>query len=163
MIDNKARLFGKVSIIDIIIVLAILALGVGFAVRETSPGLGGILNPDTPFYVTISGDGLRHFIVDAVSVGDVMFRHHGRHPLGTVVDIDIQPAMDYLHRLDGTAVLVETEQRYKIYITLASTGSIRDIGYLVNGTDHIAPGSEVALISNRAFIPDGRVHSITRP
>jgi len=161
MIDNSGRIKGRVSLIDIILVAAVLLLLAGFVYTQLSGRIQTIINPTTPLEVVIQGEGLRHFIVNSVSEGDVMFRSLDRQPLGRVVDIDITPSLNYLHRSDGTAVLAEVEGRYTIRITLEATGSIReDIGYLVNGTDHLAPGSEVALVSNRVFIPDGRVFSI---
>jgi len=159
MIDNKGRIKGRISIIDIVLAVALLALVAGFVYRQI-PRIQDILNPTTPLYVTIQGEGLRHFVTDAIEIGDVMFRSHVNQPLGTVVAIEIEPALDYLHRLDGTAVLAIMEERYTIRITLDAIGSITDRGFLVNGLDHMAVGSEIALISNRSFIPDGRVVAI---
>jgi len=160
VIDNSGRIKGKVSLIDIILVVAVVLLLAGFVRNTLSPHIQDIINPDTPFEVVITGSELRHFIVDSVNVGDVMFRNHDRQPLGTVTDIEIVPFQDVLHRSDGTAVLVDHEGRYTIRITLESVGTIRNVGYFINGNDHVAPGSEVSLISNRVFIPDGRVYSI---
>lgn len=160
MIDNNGRLFRKISIIDIAIVLAVVLLGAGFIYRQTSDRLDAIINPTTPFYVTIHGAGIRHFIVDAVSVGDIMYRRHQQQPMGRVVDISVETAMDSLLRSDGTAVLAPMEGRYDIFITLESLGSITEIGYIVNGNDHIARGSEVELVSNRVFIPTAEVYFV---
>ena len=161
MIDNSGRILGKISIIDIIFVVAVIVLAVGFVYTRTSGRIAGIINPTTPLEVVIQGEGLRHFIVDAISEGDIMFRHHDRQALGTVVAIDISPALDYFHLSDGSVILAEMEQRYTVHITLASVGTIREnVGYFVNGTDHIAPGSEIALVSNRVRIPEGRVFSV---
>ena len=160
MIDNQGRLFKKISIIDIIIVVAILVLGAGFIYRQTSQTLGNIINPTTPLYVTIHGAGIRHFIVDAVDVGDVVFRRHDRQAIGEVVDIRVEQAMGSLLRSDGTAVLAPMEGRYDIFITVAAVGSQGAVGYLVNGNDHMARGSEVELVSNRVFIPTAEVYAI---
>ena len=161
MIDKSGRILGKVSIIDIILVVAIVVLVAGFLYTQFSGRIGGIINPTTPLEVVIQGEGLRHFIVDAISEGDIIFRYHDRQALGTVVAIDVSPAMDYFHLSDGSVILAEMEQRYTVHITLASVGTIREnIGYFVNGTDHIAPGSEIALVSNRVRIPEGRVFSV---
>jgi len=163
MIDKSGRIRGKVSIIDIILVAVILVLGVGFAYTRLSDRIREITRPSESMEVVIRGAGLRHFNVNSVSIGDVMFRNHDQHPLGRVVDINIVPFMNYLHRSDGTASLVVSEARYTIYITLEAVGSVRDgVGYFINGNDHVAPGSEISLVSNRVFIPDGRIYSIRR-
>ena len=38
MIDNKGRLFKRVSVVDVVIIVAILAVLVGFFYRQTSDG-----------------------------------------------------------------------------------------------------------------------------
>ena len=162
MIDNKGRIFKKISVVDVIIVVAVLAVLAGWFYRQTSGGLAPIIFPSTPFYVTIQGSGLRTFIVDAVDVGDVVYRRHSRQPLGRVIDIHVEMAQDLLHRSDGTVALVPVLGRYDIYITLEAVGSITEIGYFVGGNDHIARGSEVELVSNRVFIPTAEVYFVGR-
>jgi len=161
MIDNSGRIKGRISIVDIVLVVAILAVLAGFAYRHMSDRIQQILWADTPIQVTVIGEGLRHFITDSVSYGDVFFRQNERTPIGTVVGIEIEPAEDIMFLSDGTAVMAVSEARYTIRITLDATGSVVDgRGYFINGLDHLAPGGEIALISNRVFIPRGRIYSV---
>ena len=161
MIDNSGKIKGKISIVDIILVVAIVAFAAIFLRNQTSDHILGIINPTTPFEVVIEGVGFRPFIRDAVHVGDVMFRNHDTHPLGTVTNVEILQWQNFLHRQDGTAELVDSEGRYTIRITLAAIGTVREnVGYFINGDDHVAPGSDIFLISNRVVIPEGRVYSI---
>jgi len=160
MIDKNGKIFKKVSIIDVLIILAVLDVAIGFVYRQTNQRLVQIFNADTPFYVTIHGEGLRHFIIDAVDIGDVVYRRHSRQPLGRVIQIDVEGAQDILLRSDGTASLVPSEGRYDIFITLESLGSITEVGFFVGGNDHIARGSEVELVSNRVFIPTATVYFV---
>jgi len=160
MIDKHGKLFKRFSIIDLIIVLAVIVIIAGFTVRQLVPRLQNVIAPSDTFYVQVEGTGLRHFITDEIHIGDVVARQFV-HTIGTVVDVAVSPAMDYLHRANGTAMLVPMEQRYNILITIQAIGSINDNGFFINGTDRIAPGSEIALHSNRVFIPDGRVQSIS--
>ena len=158
---SNGKLFGKVSVIDVILVAAIVILAIGFIFTRTSSQIQQIIGANTPMEVIIQGEGVRQFIVDAIAEGDIMFRYHDRQALGTVTRVDVSPAMGYFHNPDGSVILAEMEGRYTIQIVLASVGSIRDnIGYFVNGNDHIAPGSEIALVSNRVRVPEGRVISV---
>lgn len=163
MIDNSGRVKGRVSLIDIILVAAVLVLAAGFVYTRLSPRIGALTNPTEEFHVVIQSDGVRQFIVDAVSVGDVMFRQHDRHPLGRVIAIEVGPSFGYLHRQDGTATFVEREGRYALNITLEAVGSTREnVGYFINGSDHMAPGREVILVSNKVVLFNGRVQSVTQ-
>ena len=161
MLDNKGRLWGKVSLIDIGIVLAVLVIAIGFGWREAAPRIEQVINPTETFYITIESNRLRGVNVDAIGLGDLMFRLHSHQPMGRVIDIDVSPAMEVIRRSDGTAARVEMEERYRVVILLEAVGSYND-GYFVNGNDHIAPGSELILVSNRVYLPVALVYSLDR-
>ncbi|MCL2216847.1 MAG: DUF4330 domain-containing protein, partial [Defluviitaleaceae bacterium] len=149
-------------IIDILIVAAVLVLGIGFLYRQTSERLAAIMDADQEFYIVLETNRLRAINLEAIEVGDTMFRFHGRDPMGTVVDIQLYPATDVMRRRDGTAIIAEMEGRYRVVLTLASRGSITDTGYFVNGIDHIAPGMEVVLVSNMVHLPSVRAYYVGR-
>ena len=160
--DNSGRIKGRVSLVDIFLVVAFIALVAGFVHRQASGRLGDILRPSTPIELVIRGEGLRHFITDSVSVGDVMFRQHDRTAIGTVTNVEVTPFVNYLHRSDGTAELVVSEARYAIYVTLDTIGTVTERGFFINGLDHMALGGHISLVSNRVIIPDGRVFSVVQ-
>ena len=162
MIDNQGKIRGRVSIVDILIVVVVLALAVGFVYRRATPHIGEILRPDDTFYVTFEVNRIRSVITeDAIVIGDRVFRQHATHqPLGTIVAVERLPATDVLLRSDGTAVNVTMEGRYTLKITLEAVGSITDAGFFANGNDHVAPGSEAALINSRFVFPSARVFAV---
>ena len=161
MIDKNGKIKGRVSIIDIVIVLAVLVLAAGFVYRNTSDRLRDILRPDTTFYVTVETNRLRTLNVDAVEVGDIMFRMDSRQPFGEVVEIRTEPATNNIWHSDGTITEAEMEGRYLLTLVLRSSGSITETGYFVNGIDHIASGSDVMLVSQRLFLPVIQVREIS--
>lgn len=148
LIDEKGRFFGKISIIDIVIVLAIVVLAVGFIYNRTGQHVRQIIMADEPLYVTFLVEGVRRFSVDAVQEGDVFFRQHERVPLGTVARIETSPAHDIMVRTDGTAVFAPIEDRYNLYITLACVGSVTDTGFFINGTLQVSEGGRLSIQSN---------------
>ena len=163
MVDKQGRLFGRISIVDIAIIIVVLALGAGFAYRRVAPHLDDILRPDETFYVTFEVNRIRSVIVDdAVVVGELLFRQHDRQALGRIVAVERMPAREIMQRTDGTAILATMEGRYALHITIEATGSITGSGYLVNGNDHMAPGAEVVLINSRVIFPLARVFSVGR-
>jgi len=167
MVDNQGKIRGRVSIIDIILVLVILALAAGFVYRRATPHITEILEGDATFYVTFEVNRIRSVIAeDAVVIGDRVFRQHATHQsLGTIVDIQHMPATEIMMRTDGTAILATMEERYSLRITIQATGSITNAGYFVNGNDHLSPGGEVAIINNRFIFPLARIYyvGIERP
>ncbi|MCL2571376.1 MAG: DUF4330 domain-containing protein [Defluviitaleaceae bacterium] len=162
MIDAQGKIKGRVSIIDIVIVLALLGLIVGFVYRNAAPHIETVLRPDDNFYVTFEVNRIRSVIAeDAVVVGEYVFRQHDRQPLGRIVAIDKLPATEVMQRSDGTAVLATMEDRYSLHITIEATGSITESGFFANGNDAIAPGAEIILVNRRFIFPLARVYSVS--
>ena len=148
MIDEKGRIFGKISVIDAFVTLAVIVMVVGFVYNRTSQHVRQIIMADTPLYVTFLIEGVRDFSLEAVQDGDIFFRQHERIPLGRVTRIESGPAYDIMTLTDGTAVYVPVEDRYNLYITLACVGSITDTGFYVNGTQRMAVGGRMSIQSN---------------
>ena len=148
MIDEKGRIFGKVSLIDIVVILTVIVLVGGFVYNRTSQHVRQIIMADTPLYVTFLIEGVRDFSLEAVQDGDIFFRQHERIPLGSVTRIETGPAYDIMIRTDGTAAYVPIEDRFNLYITLACVGSITDTGFYVNGTQRMAIGGRMSIQSN---------------
>ncbi|MCL2362687.1 MAG: DUF4330 domain-containing protein [Defluviitaleaceae bacterium] len=161
MIDNQGRIKGRVSIIDILIVLAVVALVAGFIYRQASPHIDAILTPDAEFQITFEVNRIRSVIAeDAIVVGEYVFRQHNRQPIGRIVSVERQPATDIMMRSDGTALLATMDDRYMLHITIEATGTVSESGIAVNGNDRMAAGTEVALINRRFIFPLARVYSV---
>ena len=148
ILDEKGRLFGKLSIIDIMVVAAILVLATGFLYNRSAQHVRQIIMADTPLYVTFLVEGVRGYSVSAVSEGDIIFRQHERGALGRVYKIESGPAYDIMVLQDGTASLVPVENRYNMYITLECVGSVTDTGFFVNGTVQLSEGGRISIQSN---------------
>jgi len=162
MIDNQGRIRGRVSIIDIVIVVAILALVAGFVYRRATPHISDIFRSEEPFYVTFEVNRIRGIITeDSVIIGESIFRQHAtHHALGTIVHIEHLPATEIMRRTDGTAVLATMEGRYSLRITIEATGNITPSGYFVNGNDHLSPGGDIRLVNSRFFFPVAEVYYV---
>jgi len=162
MIDKQGKIKGRVSIVDIVIVVAILALAAGFMFRRLSPHIATMLQADVEFYVTFEVQHLRGIIVDdALEVGSLIFEQHDRQALGTIVGYERFPAWGVIQFPDGTASRGVMEERYNIRVTIAATGSLTTAGYNINGVRHVGAGGGVVLINNRVFLPTARVYSVS--
>ncbi len=157
ILDEKGRLFGKLSVLDLIIVIIVLGMVLAFLYKRSSGDVQQLVNADDTFYVTIAGTKLREFSVNAIAEGDIMYRQHDREPLGKVVKLTTEPATDYMLKTDGTALAAPMEGRFTAYVTVECVGSVTDTGYYVGGTTHIAEGNEIVLVSNRVQINETKV------
>ncbi len=157
ILDEKGRLFGKLSVLDLLIVIIAAGMILAFLFKQVSGNVRQIITADDTFYVTVAGTKLREFSVNAIAEGDIMFRQHDREPLGKVVKLTTEPATDYMLKTDGTALAAPMEGRFTAYVTLECVGSITDTGHYIGGTTHIAEGNEIILVSNRVQINESKV------
>ncbi|MDR1664197.1 MAG: DUF4330 domain-containing protein [Clostridiales bacterium] len=160
LIDEQGRLFGKLSIIDLVIVLAAAVLAIGFIYKRASGDVQQIVNASTSFYVTFKADWQRGFSVDALAEGDIFYEQYDGQPMGPAQRVDIEPARLIMPKADGTAVYAETEDRYAIYVTVACKGSVTETGYYINGHKKVAEGNELVIKSNRLLLPNTVVYRV---
>ena len=161
MIDNSGRLLGKVSLLDIFILLAVIALFIGFIYSQLSEQVGVFVAPTEVFYVTFETNGIRRLNAETLELNSVVFRRHDNEPFGIVTHIEpLEPATYLLAKTDGTVVHAIMEGRYRLVFTVRSQGSVTSIGHFVNGNDHIAVGSGVMVVSYRAYLPEALVIGI---
>ena len=149
IIDKQGRIAGKVSIIDIVLVLIIIGLIIGFGFKKLSTKAVQIVNTDSKFYVTLSIEPIRQFSLDAIKENDIFYKQHEQQPLGKIVSLRKEEAKDIIKRQDGNPVYVPIEEKYCLYITLECTGNVSsDRGYFVNGNSQISAGSDIVIQSN---------------
>ena len=149
IVDRQGRVAGKISLIDIALVLILIGLVIGFGYRRLSAPAVQIVNSNTKFYVTLLVEPVRQFSLDAVGEGDIFFKQHEQQALGKVVNLRQDQARDIIQRPDGTSAYVPIEGKYSLYITLECTGNITDSGYFVNGNTQISAGSDMIVQSNK--------------
>ena len=158
MIDKSGRLFGKVSLLDIFVITAIVLLFAAFLLGQMSEQAELILSPSEEFYVTFEINGARMVVADALEVGSLVFRLHAGEPFGEVIAIEEpRPAVQMTPFRDGTAELLEMEERYRLTFTVRAQGSITSMGHFVNGNDHISVGAFVDLVSYRVLLAASEV------
>ena len=160
IIDKQGRIAGKVSLIDIALVIVVAGLIIGFGYRRMSTVATVIVNTNTRFYVTLNVEPVRDFSINAINVGDIFYKQYEQQPLGTVVSIRKEKAREIIKRPDGTAVYAEMQDKYTLYVTLECTGNVNDGGYYVNGSSQISAGSDVTVQSNMVLC-GARVESVS--
>ncbi|MBZ4645598.1 MAG: hypothetical protein PWR27_485 [Petroclostridium sp.] len=160
-IDDKGRIFGKVSIVDIVVVLLILAAVSGtyykfFLVRKGR----SVAQFDTIQYQVQVKD-VRKASVDAIEEGAAIFDDETGNSMGKIISKEIQPAKDYIVKTDGTYVEAEKPDRYTVIVTIETPGVENDYGYFANGTREIKRGSDLKL-KTRLIAVETRVMDVKK-
>jgi len=120
MIDNKGRLFGKINIVDLCVVLLLVvalfttAYKFGFSAHKDVNEAGVRIE-----YV-LKAKALRNFTVDSIEIGDKIYDDENNKLLGVITAVEAKPAWDYVLKSDGTYEYAQKPERYDAYITVES-------------------------------------------
>lgn len=133
LIDHNGRLFGKISVIDVLVlaVVVVLAAALYFKSNQTHTGTS-VTNNEITYQVLASG--VRNYVADAVREGDYMYdqdRSSGG-TLGKIVSIEVLSSGKMAEFNDGTVDTVPVEDGVNLLLTIQGSGILSDGRYLLN-------------------------------
>lgn len=133
IIDEKGRLFGKISIIDICALLALLALlaGAYYKFFMVDPQHTAA-NFDTIEYKVLMKE-VRQQSIDAVEIGAEVYDVRTDSYMGKVINKEIAPSPAMVTKADGTIVMAEKPERFDVLVTITVPGVETQFGFLANG------------------------------
>ena len=115
-IDSKGRIFGKVNIIDILVVLLIIAVGAFIFLRTQGTG-----NQVVGVRTTFAVEKVRYLTADAIKLGDQV-RDESGSLIGTVVDRSVTATKVEFGDSEGRAVGSPSEVFQDVIIDVKGTG-----------------------------------------
>lgn len=129
IIDRNGRLFGKISVIDVAVLLVVLALVLAVAVKSQKPEAGGVETSKIVYQMKLQNQPA--YIVTALQVGDEMFDYERSSggSLGTITDIEVSGGTAQATFSDGTVEIVPTAgNRYDVLLTIEGEGIVDSAG-----------------------------------
>ncbi|MBQ3053498.1 MAG: DUF4330 domain-containing protein [Clostridia bacterium] len=146
IIDKEGRLFGKINIIDAVIILVIILSASILGVRF----LGG-KSRETQ-YIT------KNYIAKVASIkpssaeyikeGDLFYDDEGSF-MGKVVQVNLTPAKEIETKADGQYVLLENPSRVDVYITIEGEGCYNNQDFYLDGKVSLLVGADRFLCSDK--------------
>lgn len=159
LIDEKGRLFGKINIIDLVVVLLILFLvaAVGYKVISpkiaTSPTAQGEVT--AVIKITFKSDS----VVNSLKVGQKLVYGTDYIPGASITDIKSNPA-DYITTDAQGKIHIEKHPVLKdIYVTIKATTNT-NAAILKVGTQDLCEGKKFTLKTQTTEV-DGSVENLT--
>lgn len=146
IIDKNGRLFGKVNIIDIAVILAVIAVVLGVFVRFTG-GAGKIVTATKKIEFEVKVDGVRSFTVDALNKKGLVTNKNYDIVTGEITNVDTSDCVQKATKTDGTVVEAPLEDRYTSTVTIVTDGKESDAGYFDSNNEEIAVGREYTIYS----------------
>ena len=137
IIDGNGRLFGKISVIDVLVVLVVAVLAAALYFKSNQTHTGGTVT-EQPITFQIRALGINDFVYDALREGDGLYDldySSGGRAIGRIAQIEVESdpgtkLADELH--DGAAAIVEAEDTVDLLITVEGSGLVDGRSYTIN-------------------------------
>ncbi len=143
MFAKNGKLFGKISIVDVIVVLLVLTLAAGVYLRM-SGSVGEFVTGET-YECVVKVKTVRDFTVKALEKGGEVYDKTTKEYIGTIQGVTSEPATDPLLMADGSHAMAPMQDRYHAYVTIAFTGKESSDGYYTASNQQISTGGTLVL------------------
>ncbi len=133
LLDEKGRLFGKISIIDIGVLLLIIALmgGVYYKFFMVDKNQNAAKFDTIEYKILV--EEVRQQSVDAIEIGANIYHVKTDTTMGKIMNKEILPATDQLTKADGTMVIAEKPGKFNVLVTIQVPGVETKNGFRANG------------------------------
>ena len=138
-IDSKGRFFGKISIVDVLVVLVIVAVGAFIFLRVQGTG-SQLVGVRTTFAV----EKVRYFTVDAIHIGDQVHDESGSL-IGTVVDSTTTATRVESGNSEGLAVGSDSQIYKDVILVVKGNGQKSASGAVRVGGTNLVMGKQLTL------------------
>jgi hypothetical protein len=133
IIDKDGRLFGKISVIDVLVILVVVILAVALNLKsELTPTSTTV--PSTPIYFEVLTEAIPNYVADNIEVGDILFDKDQSTggAIGVITAVERLPGTRSVNMTDGTMTLVDVEDFCIMRIEVESSGQIVSGKYNIN-------------------------------
>ena len=154
LIDRNGRLFGKISVIDLLVVAVVAVMAVALWFKDSQPHTGTSVAEQTITF-QVRARGLRSYVAGAVQVGDGLYDKDyssGGKAIGRITDVQVErtPGTALATLNDGTAAVVELEDSADLLITVEGSGLISGKSWSINRVYDLGVNSSRTYQTKRA-------------
>ncbi len=144
---KTGKLFGIISIIDIIVVLCIIVLAFGIYMRYTSDSDATAATERTKFQYVYKVEGVREYTLEALRKGGPVHDRETKEYIGDVVDVRAEDAKMDISLVDGRFAIVTIPDKYDAYITIEVDGKYNSLGHYTTANRYIGAGQTLNALS----------------
>ncbi len=153
IIDQNGRLFGKISVVDVLAVLVVIVLAFALHVKhnelEATANKGG----ETTITITMKAENLPLYVVDAIQTGDKVYdkERPSGGPIGVITKVEEQPGSKVEKLSNGTFALLPNADSRNLIITVEGRGLVTDGRYAINRIYDMGVNASRTFYSNYAM------------
>lgn len=134
IIDNNGRLFGKISVVDVIVLLVAVFLAAALYLKNNTMPLTSTAAAGETITYTVICNAMPEFVQDSLRVGDKLFDEDNLDvgSLGEIIDIQYLPGDELTEFDNGVVLLAPVEESVNVLLTVRATGAVTEEGYMIN-------------------------------
>lgn len=136
LIDEKGRLFKKINILDLVIILIILAAGIFVFQKFNTAGLKTIFTDTDKVSIEFYVEDCPDYLSQSMEVGQTAKDKVTNSTFGKVTDIEVGPSIFFASNDEGKMVSSSREGYVSLKITVDGEGIINDMGVTYNNIDY---------------------------
>ena len=148
-INKEGKLFGKISIIDIVVVIAIAVLAFGLYARFGSDEATVSTQKQQIEYIVLV-KGVRICTIEALQQKGPVTNTTTKEAAGEITEVTFEDAVDSRELTNGTIVETPLPERYTATVKICVDGSVNQSGYYTSTNQSINIGSTLFFTSKYA-------------
>lgn len=146
ILDKNGKLFGKINIIDLAVILAAVAVVIGVFVRFTG-GAGKLVTETKKIEYVVQVNGVRGYTVDALEKKGVVTDKKYATVVGEIAEVEDIPAVHESTTASGEIKKAPLPDRFDCMVTIVTDGKESDNGYFNSNNEEISVGREYTIHS----------------
>lgn len=156
IIDRDGRLFGKISVIDLLVIAVVALIAVAVYVKNNATPTGSGTVKEQPIVFQIRTVELEDYISDAIRVGDKVYDANyssGSGSIGEITQVEVlnDPGVQLCRDIpDGMLYEIEAEGTVDLLITVKGSGVSGGRSYTINRVYELGVNSSRTYRTNRA-------------
>ncbi|MFO7273402.1 MAG: DUF4330 domain-containing protein [Bacillota bacterium] len=134
LIDNKGRLFGKINLLDLVVLLGLLAVAGRFAYGALAGSSAAPTGQDQVIEMTLRFPAVTQWTVDAIQVGDEVYDSKSNTWMGKIVETWTEPAVIVREVPDGI-VSYTSSTHFDLYVKVRGPARVSPNGVTMSGIE----------------------------
>lgn len=156
--NKNGKVFGIISIVDIIVILAIIFMGVSIYTRATSSN-SKITTENKHLEYTMLIRDVRINTINALEKGGKISDSKTKEDMGEIVGVEYTPSTYNLVINGGTTIKAEYPERFDVRLKVKIDGKINDSGYYSADNKYLSSGT-TATITSKYVLTSGEIIEI---
>ena len=134
IIDNNGRLFGKISVIDVVVIAVVCVMAAALYLKTNTMTHTSTVSNDQSITYQLYARGVAESVQDVLRENDKVFDEDRGNSgcLGEIRGIEILPGTEMISFDDGTVDIVPSEGTVDILLTIEGKGLINGKNYSLN-------------------------------